>query len=81
MAKKTKECPFCMAEVKKENLSRHLLKAHGELGEEEFRTRGLQKPLEAGERERPKRGEEKRAALLGLYSWRRSSSQRLPYRR
>jgi cyclophilin family peptidyl-prolyl cis-trans isomerase len=44
LAKKRKECPFCYAEVNKENFERHLSKVHGSLDEEAFEKKGLKKP-------------------------------------
>jgi cyclophilin family peptidyl-prolyl cis-trans isomerase len=48
LAKKRKKCPFCYAEVNKENLERHFLKVHGELSKEEFKKHGLKKPSRIG---------------------------------
>ncbi len=45
MAKRRKKCPFCGAEVNKENLDRHLLKVHSELDEEDYEKKGLKKPI------------------------------------
>lgn len=53
MAKKRKECPFCYAEVNKENLNRHLLKVHGDLDEKDFESKGLKKPVGATGEKKP----------------------------
>jgi peptidyl-prolyl cis-trans isomerase B (cyclophilin B) len=47
MAKKTKKCPFCKAEVKKENLDRHLHKVHSDLKKKDFEKKGLKKSVGA----------------------------------
>jgi cyclophilin family peptidyl-prolyl cis-trans isomerase len=63
MAKTTKECPFCGAEVKKENFNRHLLKAHKDAGEKEFGEKGMSKPAETVDRKRLEREVEIREEL------------------
>jgi cyclophilin family peptidyl-prolyl cis-trans isomerase len=45
LAKKRKKCPFCGAEVNKENLDRHFLKVHNDLDEKDYKTKGLKKPI------------------------------------
>lgn len=56
MTKKRKKCPFCGAEVNKENLNKHLLKVHGELDERDFKLKGLKKPAGAGAKKARKVG-------------------------
>jgi cyclophilin family peptidyl-prolyl cis-trans isomerase len=41
---KKKKCPFCAAEVNKENFNKHLFKVHKDLDKEEFKKEGLKKP-------------------------------------
>jgi len=45
MVKKRKKCPFCGAEVNKENLDRHFLKVHSELHEKDYEKKGLKMPI------------------------------------
>jgi hypothetical protein len=47
LAKKRKKCPFCAAEVNKENFDRHLLKVHSDLDEKDFKKKGLKAPIGA----------------------------------
>ena len=63
MAKKRKECPFCYAEVNKENFNKHLTKVHNDLSEKDFEKKGLEKPGGAGSRRPRKVG--KRASKKG----------------
>ena len=52
-----KKCPFCATEVNKENLDRHFLKVHGDLGEKDFAKKGLTKPsATTGKKKSPKVG-------------------------
>ena len=63
MAKKRKKCPFCGAEVNKDNLNRHFLKVHGDLSEKDFKKKGLKMPAGAGGRKPRQVG--KRASKKG----------------
>lgn len=47
-----KKCPFCGAEVNKENLDKHFLKVHGDLDKEDFKREGLKKPVGTAGRKR-----------------------------
>lgn len=51
MAKKSKNCPFCGVEVKKENLERHFLKVHGDISKKEYELMGLKKPKKASKKD------------------------------
>jgi cyclophilin family peptidyl-prolyl cis-trans isomerase len=44
LAKKSKNCPFCGVEVKKENLEKHFLKAHSDLSKKDYAAQGIEKP-------------------------------------
>jgi cyclophilin family peptidyl-prolyl cis-trans isomerase len=48
LAKKRKKCPFCGAEVNKDNFNRHFLKVHGDLDERDFKIKGYKKPIGLG---------------------------------
>ena len=56
MAKKRKKCPFCGAEVNKDNLNRHFLKVHGNLDKSDFEKKGLKKPNGIGGKKTRKKG-------------------------
>ena len=64
MAKITKECPFCGAEVKKENFNRHLLKAHKDVKKEKFEESGLSKPAEPVDKKKLEREEKIKAQIV-----------------
>jgi cyclophilin family peptidyl-prolyl cis-trans isomerase len=55
LAKKRKKCPFCGADVNKENLERHFLKVHGELSKEDFKKEGLKKPSGTRGKKKPRK--------------------------
>jgi cyclophilin family peptidyl-prolyl cis-trans isomerase len=63
VAKKRKKCPFCGAEVNKENLDRHFLKVHKDLNESDFKKKGLKKPVGLSGKKPKKKG--KREAKRG----------------
>lgn len=53
-----RDCPFCGAEVAKDNYSRHLLKTHGDKSDEEWKSKGLEKPVDRAARKREERQQE-----------------------
>jgi len=55
-----KECPFCGAEVKRNNFNRHLRRVHSELEEEEFEKEGLAMPVVAVTTSKLERDEKKK---------------------
>ena len=61
MPEKSKKCPFCGADVGKGKFNKHLRKVHGELGEKEFKKKGMAKPVKADDKKKLEREGKKTA--------------------